>query len=143
VIRRKPCARAGAPTRPPRAAAGAAPLAPRRARFRPVTPGDILAAARVLIAVEDRLWPVKMAQMLTRAEAAERYRRRVCCAHPRFGNGTLMAVAHPQAPTPEAGDRRFLAAMGAVIAAVLARSERFEGHGSERPADAGNVEQRL
>lgn len=108
-----------------------------------MTPGDILAAARVLIAVEDRLWPVKMAQMLMRADAAERYRCRMGRAHPRFGNGTLMAVAQLQAPAPEAGDRRFLAAMGAVIKAVLAGSERFEGHGGERPADAGDVEQRF
>lgn len=143
MTRPEPCARAGASTRPPCAAARAAPLAPRRARLRPVTPGDILAAARVLMGVEDRLWPAKMILMLARAERAERYRRRTGSAHPCDGNGTLMAVAHPQAPAPAAGDRRFLAAMGAVIAAVLARSECLEGHCGQGAADAGDVEQRL
>ncbi|MCL1629343.1 hypothetical protein M3N55_11415 [Roseibaca sp. V10] len=138
-----------APTRPPRAATVVAALAPRRARecgcqrMRPVTPGDIMAAARVLLLLPEEAWEKRLEAMLSQAEAAECHRTRTGRAHPRYGNGTLMSVATPQGAPPAMGDRRFLAAMGALIAAVLARSESLEGHGRQCAADAGNVEERF
>ena len=81
--------------------------------------------------------------MLADAARADRYRRGHGHAHPRYGNGTLMSVAIGQAVMPPVGDRRFLAAQGAVIAAVLARLESLECHGGKGSADAGNVEERL
>ncbi|NBB98091.1 MAG: hypothetical protein GVY34_07960 [Alphaproteobacteria bacterium] len=111
--------------------------------MRPVTPGDILAAARVLLAQPGAEWDGVLAEMLDAATRADRFRLRHGRAHPLHGNGTLMSVATGQASPPPAGDMRFLRAQGAVIAAILARSERLEGHGGERPADTGDVEQRL
>lgn len=111
--------------------------------MRPVTTGDILAAARALLARPEAEWPAVLARMLWDAERADRYRLCHGHAHPQHGNGTLMSVAYGQALTPPVGDRRFLAAQGAVIAAVLSLSEGLEGHGGEGAADTGNVEERL
>nr|WP_255618551.1 hypothetical protein [Roseibaca sp. Y0-43] len=96
-----------------------------------------------MLGVVESTWPATMARLLARAGVAERHRLRTGRAHPRYGNGTLMAVAEPQAPMPRAGDRRYLAAQAAVITAVLAWSEGLEGHGGQGAADAGDVEERF
>ncbi|SUZ32538.1 hypothetical protein ROE7235_02299 [Roseibaca ekhonensis] len=113
--------------------------------MRPVTPTDLLAAAQVLLQWPDDAWPEVAAALLDEAARADRFRRRHGLAHPRLGNGTVTsaALARGSAPAPAAGDRRFLSALAAVIAAVLARSEGLEGHGRQCAADTGNIEQRF
>lgn len=115
--------------------------------MRPVTPTDLLAAAQVLLQWRDDAWPRVAAALLDEAARADRFRRGHGVAHPRLGNGTVTSAALGRgsalAPTPAAGDRRFLAALAAVIAAVLARSEGLESHGRQCAADTGNIEQRF
>ena len=65
--------------------------------MRPVTLGDLAAAARVLLAQPEALRPAAMAALIVRAEAADSLRRSKGRHHPLYGNGTLMAaaLAHP------------------------------------------------
>lgn len=90
--------------------------------MREITQGDLRLAARVLLGRSEGAWPALMAEMLAEAHHADRYRKVFGRVHPRFGNGTLMAVAFARAPVPEppAGDMRYLEALRAVIEAVLA-----------------------
>ncbi|KPP95902.1 MAG: hypothetical protein HLUCCA05_04310 [Roseibaca calidilacus] len=86
---------------------------------------------------------MQLARMLDHATRADQHRRRHGCAHPVYGNGTLMSAALRQAAMPPAGDRQFLAAQGAVIAAILARLEGLESHGGQGAANTGDVEKRV
>ncbi len=89
--------------------------------MRDITHGDICAAARVLVDTPRSNWDAETARLLTEAEHADRYRRGFGIAHPRLGNGTLMAaaLARAPAPAPPASDLDYLAALAAVIEAVL------------------------
>lgn len=95
--------------------------------MREITHSDIRACARVLLARAQGDWSQLLAQMLAEADHADRYRKAFGRAHPRFGNGTLIAVAlaHHPAPEPVAADNAYLGAIAAVIEAVLDwRAER-------------------
>jgi hypothetical protein len=116
--------------------------------MRPVTIGDLLSAARVLLAHADGDWPDVLQGLLDEADRADRLRRYAKPGGPMGGNGTLMSAAlgRNPPPAPPPGNRRYLAAIAAVAAGLLARPdslERLEGHGGQRAADAGNVEQPL
>jgi hypothetical protein len=89
--------------------------------MREITHGDIRAAARVLLAYRQEMWPGLMARMLEDAHCADRCRKALGRVHPKLGNGTLMSVAlaHQPMPEPVASDQAYLVALGAVIAAVL------------------------
>ncbi len=89
--------------------------------MREITHGDIRAAARVLLAQSECIWPELMADMLGQAHHADRYRKAMGRLHPRLGNGTLMSVALARAPVaePPASDPRYLTAIRAAIEAVL------------------------
>ncbi len=67
--------------------------------MRPVMHGDLTAAARHLLTLPDSLRASSCAQLITQADAADRYRKRFGRAHPAWGNGTLMASARRQ-PLP-------------------------------------------
>ncbi|KMK67700.1 hypothetical protein [Puniceibacterium sp. IMCC21224] len=70
--------------------------------MRPVLFGDMVSATRALLcAPVGRRWLLARS-MLDEADAADRYLRRLGRAHPRWGNGTLMARASrlPLAPEP-------------------------------------------
>lgn len=88
--------------------------------MRPVTLGDLCAAARVLLDHPDHTWPQIMADLLAHADHADQYRQTHGNAH--LGNGTLMgaALSFGPSPAPATADPRHLAALGAVIAAVIA-----------------------
>lgn len=97
--------------------------------MRPVLVGDMLAAARVLMALPREARDGAMAELLAEAELADRFRKRCGRAHPRFGNGSLMAAALVRAPGPEPfpADPPFLDALSRVAAAL---AERAEKHGA-------------
>ncbi|WP_425101189.1 hypothetical protein [Tropicibacter sp. S64] len=61
--------------------------------MRPVLHGDVSAAARVLLMVPACAREALARRLVTQAEAADRYRKRLGKAHPFWGNGTLMAAA--------------------------------------------------
>ena len=61
--------------------------------MRPVLHGDIVAAARVLLRMPRDQRRSELWRMLKHADAADRYRKRLGKGHPKWGNGSLMAVA--------------------------------------------------
>lgn len=92
--------------------------------MRPVTLGDLAAAARVLLAQPEGLRPAAMAALIARAEAADRLRLAEGRHHPLYGNGTLMAaaLAHPRADPPDPGGDDFLSCLALATEAVLAHA---------------------
>jgi len=94
--------------------------------MRPVLHGDAVAAARVLSALQPAAREGAIARMLSRAEAADAYRRRFARAHPRWGNGSLMAVALSERPAgePPLDDPDYCRCLACVFLALAARRER-------------------
>lgn len=94
--------------------------------MRPVLIGDVLAAARVLRDLPEEARGVELARLLAEADLADRIRKRTGRAHPRYGNGSLMAAALARQPGPEAflSDPEMLDAVGRVVAALRARAGR-------------------
>jgi hypothetical protein len=94
--------------------------------MRPVLHGDAVAAARALFVLpaEDR--DQAMALMLSRAEAADCYRRRFARAHPQWGNGSLMAAAMSQRlpPEPPLDDAEYCRCVASVFSVLADRRER-------------------
>lgn len=86
--------------------------------MRPVTLGDLCAAARVLLAYPDRDWSQVAACLLAQADAADLHR--LTHGTSRYGNGTLMAasLSHAPPPAPAVADPRHLAALACVVVAV-------------------------
>jgi hypothetical protein len=69
--------------------------------MRPVLHADVVAAARVLLALPVDRRRLKMRQMLEQAAAADLYRKRLKRGHPLWGNGCLMSVAARSEMLPE------------------------------------------
>lgn len=65
--------------------------------------GDVIAAARAMLAVPEAGRRAVLAAMLAEAAAAEAFRRRHGRAHPEWGNGSLMAAAMARARVAEPG----------------------------------------
>lgn len=65
--------------------------------MRPVLPGDVAAAACALLAMGALDRPDAIVRMIRRANAADRYRYVTGRAHPKWGNGSLAAVARTMA----------------------------------------------
>ncbi|MBT2131125.1 hypothetical protein [Aliiroseovarius lamellibrachiae] len=61
--------------------------------MRPVLPGDVAAAACALLMIQAERRPDAIVRMIARANAADRYRFVTGAAHPKWGNGSLAAVA--------------------------------------------------
>lgn len=89
--------------------------------MRPVTLGDLAAAARVLLARPPGLRPAAMAALIARADAADRLRLAERRHHPLYGNGTLMAaaLAHPRADPSDPGGEDFLSCLALATEAAL------------------------
>lgn len=90
--------------------------------MRPVTPTDLMAAARVLLAVPARLRVAEAYVLIRHTRIADDFRRDTGRLHPGFGNGTLLSLAL-QCPTQEPrtpGDPEYLACIATMIDAVLA-----------------------
>lgn len=85
--------------------------------MRPVQLADIECALRHLLQVPPARRSTAMADLLTRADTADRYRKRLRRRHPEFGDGTLMAAALGQAvaPRPAACDAQVLACLAIII----------------------------
>lgn len=62
--------------------------------MKPVLPGDVSAAARMLLTVPPHVRMKRAERLIDEARAADAHCRRTGRAHPRWGNGTLMASAH-------------------------------------------------
>lgn len=69
--------------------------------MRPILHGDVVAAARLLMGIAPRDRPGVIVALLTRADAADRYRKRTGRVHPFWGNGSLLAAASVRGLRPE------------------------------------------
>lgn len=94
--------------------------------MRCVLHGDLVAAARVLLALPPERRRAAMRLLLARARAADRYRLRHGRAHPRFGTGSLMAAASgwERLPEPALSDPDYLRCLIVVLSALLENSGR-------------------
>lgn len=88
--------------------------------MRPLLHGDVSCAARALYAVEPGRRAALCRRMLGAAEVADRYRTRHGRLHPRWGNGSLMAVArrHPMADEPGFDDPEYCRCFALVLEAL-------------------------
>lgn len=89
--------------------------------MRPVLHGDVMAAARVLVALPLSLRPVVMEQLLEQAAAADLFRKRLNRGHPEWGNGSLMGAAMKRnmAPEPFLDDPDYCRCLMLVISTLL------------------------
>lgn len=66
--------------------------------MRGVQMADLEMAMRVLTACPQAVRDVTAQKLVARAEVADRHRKRCGCAHPAFGDGTLLAAAMTRNP---------------------------------------------
>ncbi len=92
--------------------------------MRPVLPSDLRAAAGVLLAAPEAEWPALAAQLVWQSDTADRYRKRLGKAHPRFGTGSLLAasLARGAPPGPAFMTDRVKCALVVVLQALLSRA---------------------
>lgn len=94
--------------------------------MREVVHGDVVATACALMAVPPEGWEARIAGYLIRADAADRYRRRIGRAHPHWGNGSLMGAVLSGGdvrPEPRLSDPVYAEAMVAVLMALIRRKQ--------------------
>lgn len=97
--------------------------------MRRVLIGDMIVAAQALRDVPAHRHRLVFGQMLARAHAADKWRKRLGRIHPCWGNGSLMALALPLArgkpgeDCPPAGDAAFLSALRTVVEVLEARQK--------------------
>ena len=93
--------------------------------MRPLLHGDIVAAARVLLAVPAERREVAMASLLTASDIADRYRKTMGRAHPQYGTGSLMAAASGcrQPSEPALDDPDYLACLICVLSVLRRRKQ--------------------
>lgn len=91
--------------------------------MRTVLMGDIVAAARALLAIRPSARADFMDGLLAEAHAAHQFHKRKGKPHPIWGNGSLMARANicDQHKEPFAGNTDYLLALQVVTAGLLAR----------------------
>lgn len=106
--------------------------------MRPLLHGDLVAAARVLLASPPGRRESVMEALMAASEAADRYRKRLGRAHPRFGTGSLMAAAAawPQAPEPMLDDADYLDCLACALSALRVARSR-----AARPPHGGRAKQ--
>lgn len=91
--------------------------------MRTILHGDIIAAARALLAVPLDARVGLLETMIRQADAAHHFHKRLAKPHPVWGNGSLMARANfePQIAEPFASDIDYLQTLQLVIAAIICR----------------------
>lgn len=89
--------------------------------MRPILPGDVRAAALALLPVPLAARDAALARIFARAEAADRYRKRLGRVHPAWGDGTLAAAARAAADEPMADHPAYLDAQLRVLAGLAHR----------------------
>jgi hypothetical protein len=89
--------------------------------MRPVLHGDVSCAARAMLCVPAARRPYFCAALIARAHAADLHVRRTARLHPRWGNGSLMAVArkHPMRPEPGFDDPEYCACFSQLMQALI------------------------
>lgn len=105
--------------------------------MRTILLGDIVAAARVVLALSPTQHVEVIDSMLSEADVAHRYFKRFSRSHPQWGNGSLMgrAALLPQAREPFATAPDYLVALRAVIDGLLRRQAIRGGVWSAKLSD--------
>ncbi len=100
--------------------------------MRQVLHGDVVAAARVLLAERPEARAGAFARLLAEADLADRWRRATGRAHPLHGDGSLMAaaLAHRPRPEPFLSEADYLECLRVVIEGLIAR-RRAAARGAE------------
>jgi hypothetical protein len=96
--------------------------------MRPLLPGDLDTATRALIPLPPEIRAAEAARLVTAADTADRWRKRLGRAHPRLGDGTLMAAALLTGPgTPVRWcDDGYCAALATLLQALAARRQTHQ-----------------
>ena len=92
--------------------------------LRSVLIGDIIAAARAILAVPATEQTRFLQDVLDQAHAAHMFHKRKMRPHPTWGNGSLMSRVNtePQVSEPFASDLLYLEALQKVIGALISRN---------------------
>lgn len=92
--------------------------------MRPVLHGDVVSAARVLLAAGPDRRANLLARMLSEADAADAHRLRTGKAHPVWGTGSLMSAAltRARAKEPYLDDPDYAGCFAMVFDALVARA---------------------
>ncbi len=93
--------------------------------MRAVNLADLEIAARVLLNIPQQDRSACMAELLARADLADRHRKKLRRPHARFGTGTLMSAAqgYGMAARPMRVSHDELHAFATVITGLIARSD--------------------
>lgn len=110
--------------------------------MRPLSHGDVARAARVLIGMPEAAHEAALALMFEQVETADAYRRERGRPHPRWGDGSLGAVAlrWPIRPEPPLEDLGYARALARVFEAVVAHRAGLSpgcSSGTSAPSDRG------
>lgn len=94
--------------------------------MRPILHGDVIAAARVVLAAPAGLRERTCARLLQEADWADRFTRRLGKPHPFWGNGTLRAAAqgHTCAAEPTFDDLAYCSAFEMVLSQLAGQKRR-------------------
>ena len=94
--------------------------------MRSVLHSDVIAAARVLFALDAAERPLMIAQLVKEADCADRFTRRLGKPHPEWGNGTLGAAArqYPLADEPGLSLSEYCACLTLVLDGLVAHRNR-------------------
>lgn len=90
--------------------------------MRPVTHGDVVAAATAIRPLPAALRRQEVLRLLERAHAADLFRKRTGRPHPFWGDGSLMGIALKDGTSrtePFLSDPEHLSALAAVIETLL------------------------
>jgi len=90
--------------------------------------GDLTSVARHLLTLPSAQRWAACVQLITQADAADRYRKRFGRAHPHWGNGTLMAAARrvPLPTEPALNDPAYANCLIMVLTALSHRTPKPE-----------------
>lgn len=90
---------------------------------------DVAVVARVLLATPPSARTLRLARLITMAEAADAHRSSTGRAHPRWGSGSLMAAASgmQKVPPPDFDDEEVCSVWMMILAALVAHRSRQAG----------------
>lgn len=83
--------------------------------------GDVVAVARVLLALPGDSRRTRCESMIRQSHAAHQYFKRFGHSHPRWGDGSLMSIAHrfPMRPEPSFSDSEYCRCVKQVLGCLL------------------------
>ena len=96
--------------------------------MRPILPPDLDLLARVVLPLPAESRARVIAQLLTHADLADRYRKRTGRLHPLHGDGSVLSVAlqHRPSPSRPTCDRIYCAALLDVVQGIAVWRDRTQ-----------------